>query len=102
MQSGQHATAAPATAGSAASGDPGNFNPGQLFATTCGWCHSAGGREPGKGPKLMGTTLTDGEIVYRIKNGKTGQMPAFGSALNDQQIAAVVAYIRNLKPEGAQ
>ena len=50
----------------------------------------------------MDTTLTDGEIAYRIKMGKTGQMPAFGSALNDQQIAAVVAYIRNLKPEGAQ
>jgi len=50
----------------------------------------------------MGTTLTDSEIAYRIKHGKTGQMPAFGSALNDQQVAAVVAYIRNLKPEGAQ
>jgi mono/diheme cytochrome c family protein len=104
MQSGQHATQAQAAAaaGSAASGGAGNFDPGQLFATTCGWCHSSGGRTAGKGPKLMGTTLTDGELAYRIKNGKTGQMPAFGSALNDQQVAAVVAYIRNLKPEGAQ
>jgi mono/diheme cytochrome c family protein len=48
----------------------------------------------------MDSTLTDGELTYRIRMGKTGQMPAFGSALNDQQIAAVVAYIRNLKPEG--
>ena len=104
MQSGQHATQAQAaaSAGSAAGGDAGNFNPKQLFATTCGWCHSSGGREAGKGPKLMGTTLTDSELAYRIKNGKTGQMPAFGTALNDQQVAAVVAYIRNLKPEGAQ
>ena len=103
MQSGQHATPPPAApAGSAASGDVGNFDPKQLFANVCGWCHSSGGREPGKGPRLMGTALTDGEIAYRIKNGKTGQMPAFGSALNDQQIAAVIAYIRNLKPEGAQ
>jgi len=103
MQSGQHATPAPAApAGSSASGDAGNFDPKQLFANVCGWCHSAGGREAGKGPKLMGTSLTDGEIAYRIKNGKTGQMPAFGTALNDQQVAAVVAYIRNLKPEGAQ
>jgi len=104
MQSGQHVTPAQpaASAASAASGDAGNFSPKQLFATTCGWCHSSGGREAGKGPKLMGTTLTDSEIAYRIKHGKTGQMPAFGSALNDQQVAAVVAYIRNLKPEGAQ
>jgi|KBSSwiStaDraftv2_1062776.scaffolds.fasta_scaffold860079_2 mono/diheme cytochrome c family protein len=103
MQSGQHATTPPpASAGSAAGGDAGNFDPKQLFANVCGWCHSSGGREPGKGPKLMGTSLTDGEIAYRIKNGKTGQMPAFGTALNDQQVAAVVAYIRNLKPEGGQ
>ena len=25
----------------------------KLFAGTCGWCHSAGGRVAGKGPKLM-------------------------------------------------
>jgi len=106
MQSGTHtgtpeATSAAPTAASAPDGAAG-FDPKQLFATVCGWCHSSGGREAGKGPKLMDTTLTDGEIVHRIKMGKTGQMPAFGSALNDQQIAAVVAYIRGLKPEGAQ
>ena len=49
----------------------------------------------------MGSTLSDGEIRYRIRVGKTGQMPAFGSALNEAQITAVVAYIRGLKPEGA-
>jgi mono/diheme cytochrome c family protein len=73
-----------------------------MFATVCGWCHSSGGREAGKGPKLMDSTLTDGELIYRIKNGKTGQMPAFASSLNDQQLAAMVQYIRNLKPEGAK
>jgi mono/diheme cytochrome c family protein len=50
----------------------------------------------------MGSALSDGELAYRIRVGKTGQMPAFGSALNEQQIAAVVTYIRGLKPEGAQ
>jgi len=106
MQSGAHASApqAPSAAvpDAAAASAAGAFDPRQLFANVCGWCHSSGGREAGKGPKLMGTTLTDGELAYRIKTGKTGQMPAFGSALNDQQIAAVVTYIRNLKPEGAQ
>ena len=42
----------------------------KLFAGTCGWCHSGGGRVAGKGPKLMDTTLTDAEIVQRIKVGK--------------------------------
>jgi mono/diheme cytochrome c family protein len=103
MQSGQHATPPPAAApATAASGTGGHFDPKQLFANVCGWCHSSGGREAGKGPKLMGTELTDSELAYRIKNGKTGQMPAFGTSLNEQQIAAVVAYIRNLKPEGGQ
>lgn len=106
MQSGAH-MAQPEAASAAASGAPvaagaAAFEPKQLFANVCGWCHSSGGREAGKGPKLMDTALTDNEIVYRIKMGKTGQMPAFGSALNDQQITAVVAYIRNLKPEGKQ
>lgn len=105
MQSGQHAGASAPTAAAAPSATAASdaaFDAKQLFASVCGWCHSSGGREAGKGPKLMNSALTDGEIVYRIKMGKTGQMPAFGSALNDQQIAAVVAYIRNLKPEAAQ
>ena len=105
MQSGRHAAdaasaaaATPAPAASAA----GAFDPKQMFATVCGWCHSRGGREAGKGPKLMDSQLTDGELAYRIKNGKTGQMPGFGSALNEQQVAAMVAYIRALKPEGGE
>jgi len=104
MQSGPHiqgapadkgATAAqPAPAGAGAAG----FDVNQLFAGTCGWCHLKGGRETGKGPKLMGTTLTDAEIVSRIRNGKPGQMPAFGTAFSDEQMKAIVAYIRELKP----
>ena len=69
-----------------------------LFATSCGWCHSAGGREAGKGPKLMGSALTDDELVSRIRNGKTGQMPAFKDAFTDQQMRDIIAYIRGLKP----
>jgi len=75
------------------------FDVKHLFANTCGWCHSNGGREPGKGPRLMNTTITDGEIIYRIKNGKTGYMPAFGGQFNEDQLKAIVAYIRALKPE---
>jgi mono/diheme cytochrome c family protein len=73
-----------------------------MFATVCGWCHSSGGREAGKGPKLMDSPLSDSELIHRIKVGKTGQMPGFASTLNEQQMAAMVQYIRNLKPEGAK
>ncbi|MBV8399803.1 MAG: cytochrome c [Acetobacteraceae bacterium] len=68
----------------------------QLFATTCGWCHSQGGREAGKGPKLAGTQRSDEFIINRIKNGKPGQMPGFAATLNDQQIHTILAYIRSL------
>ena len=44
----------------------------QLFATTCGWCHSDGGRAAGKGPQLMNTKRSDDFIRNRIKNGKEG------------------------------
>lgn len=74
----------------------------KLFANTCGWCHSSAGREAGRGPKLMETTLTDAQIVQRIKQGKPGAMPAFGSAFNDEQINSIVRYIRDLKPQGGE
>jgi len=76
------------------------LNVEKLFANTCGWCHSAGGRVAGKGPKLMGTTLTDAEIIHRIKVGKPGAMPAFGGDFNDQELQTIVAYIRGLKEDG--
>ena len=56
------------------------------------------GQEPSKpGPMLMGTELTDAQIVSRIRTGKAGQMPAF--AFTDDQLRAIVVYIRALKPE---
>jgi mono/diheme cytochrome c family protein len=88
----------PATAAAGASG---NFDVEKLFANVCGWCHSNGGRTAGKGPQLMGTTLTDAEITRRIMLGKTGAMPAFGGQFNGDQINAIIKYIRDLKPDGA-
>jgi len=70
-----------------------------LFATTCGWCHSQGGRAPGKGPKLAGTERDDAFIVNRITHGKPGAMPAFGGTLTPEQITSLVGYIRSLPPE---
>ena len=108
MQSGRHAADAPSgeskaggqstAAVAAPPGAPAAVDVNQLFATSCGWCHFKGGREAGKGPKLMDTTLTDSEIIARIRAGKVGSMPAFGSTFNDAQLAAIIAYIRALKP----
>lgn len=71
-----------------------------LFASTCGFCHSDGGRAAGKGPQLMDTKRSDEFLRDRIKNGKEGAMPAFGQVLSDADIDAIIEYIHNLKPEG--
>lgn len=78
--------------------DSGQFDVGQLFATTCGWCHSDGGRAAGKGPQLMDSKRDDDFIRNRIKTGKEGAMPAFGSMFSDAQIDEIVKFIRALKP----
>ena len=74
------------------------FDPAQLFATTCGWCHSDGGRVAGKGPQLMDSPRDDDYLRNRIKNGKTGAMPAFGASFTDVQVDEIIKYIRALKP----
>lgn len=70
----------------------------RLFASTCGFCHSDGGRSAGKGPKLMDSPRSDDLIRDRIIHGKEGAMPAFGEVFSDAQIDAILNYIRSLKP----
>ena len=69
----------------------------QLFVGTCGFCHQDGGRAPGRGPRLADTERSDDFILNRIRLGKEGAMPAYGRAFSDQQLKALVAYIRSLK-----
>jgi mono/diheme cytochrome c family protein len=68
----------------------------QVFLNTCGFCHQDGGRAAGRGPKLSKSERSDEFIIDRIKKGKVGAMPAFGSAFSDGQIIAILAYIRGL------
>ena len=82
----------------AAAPEDAKFDPAQLFATTCGWCHSDGGRAAGKGPQLMDSPRDDDFLRNRIKNGKSGAMPAFGASFSDAQIDDIIKYIRSLKP----
>ena len=90
---------APALAQSAAPASDEPLDVHQLFATTCGWCHSGGGRVAGKGPQLMDSQRSDEFMHNRIKMGKSGAMPAFGETFTDAQIDEIIKYIRALKPE---
>jgi mono/diheme cytochrome c family protein len=79
-----------------AEASPNDIDGEQMFATTCGFCHQDGGRAAGRGPKLSKSERSDEYIIERIKNGKLGAMPAFGSVFSDGQIIAILAYIRGL------
>ena len=92
-------SARPASAQPAATApDDATFDVKQLFASSCGWCHSDGGRVAGKGPQLTNSPRSDDYLRNRIKIGKEGAMPAYGSAFSDAQIDAIIKYIRSLKP----
>lgn len=79
-----------------AEASPDDITGEQMFATTCGFCHQNGGRHEGRGPKLSNSERSDEYIIDRIKKGKGGAMPAYGSVFSDGQIIAILAYIRGL------
>jgi cbb3-type cytochrome c oxidase subunit III len=77
-----------------------------LFTNKCALCHEKNGagkanwRAKGQ-PDLRDPNWqkghTDAQIADSIRNGKEKFMPAFKGKLSDQEITAVVAYIRTLK-----
>ena len=73
----------------------------EIYGTLCAVCHQADGRGRDKiAPALVGSPFALGPpaIVVRImlhgKRGPTNVMPALGSLMTDEQIAAVLTYIR--------
>jgi|SRR5947209_709275 len=92
----EEATSAPAAGGDASAAiERGS----QAFISNgCGWCHQNGGRSTGRGPQLMDDSHDDNFLMSRIASGSPGRMPAFGQAIPFEDIQAIVAYIRSLKP----
>lgn len=69
---------------------------GALFDLSCGSCHGNDG-QGGIGPSLhgVGDRLDEDEARDVVAGGR-GRMPAWGDRLTDEQIDAVVAYVRDL------
>ncbi len=68
----------------------------QVFATAgCAHCHGADAQGGEVGPSLLdvGRRLKPEDIEKQVRNGGN-VMPAFGDALNGDQIANLVAYLR--------
>jgi mono/diheme cytochrome c family protein len=78
------------------------FEAGQeVYKGLCEACHQADGRGREKlAPTLLGSELAlgpDGVPIRVLLNGKEGQvglMPPLGASLTDDQVAAVLTYIR--------
>jgi mono/diheme cytochrome c family protein/glucose/arabinose dehydrogenase len=88
---------APLTAEESARFDAGR----RVYTNICQVCHQQDGRGQDKvAPKLVGSTLAlaRAEVTARIllngKEGTIGLMPAVGAVLSDDEVAAVLTYIR--------
>jgi mono/diheme cytochrome c family protein len=73
----------------------------EIYGTLCSVCHQPDGRGRDKvAPPLVGSPFALGppEVVVRImlhgKRGPTNVMPALGPLIADEQIAAVLTYVR--------
>ncbi len=76
----------------------------RVFKQKCSKCHAQDGTVSNHGRLIGATNLTDPEwqqrvddkrLVNSIKHGR-GQMPAFGEKLTEDQINALVLYVRML------
>ncbi len=70
----------------------------EVYAAQCASCHQNDGQGASSYPALAGSQLVTAEdpseTIAIVHEGR-GQMPAFGDSLSDEEIAAVVSYIRN-------
>ena len=78
------------------------FNAGaEVYKNTCIACHQPDGRGQDRlAPTLIDSTLAlaPADVTVRIllngKDGPVGLMPPLGATLNDDQVAAVLTYVR--------
>ena len=83
-------------------GDCGLAKPGQaVYEEHCAQCHRGNGEGlPGTFPALKNNPLVLGDpkaviaVVLEGRQGSRGRMPAWKETLDDQQVAAVVTFIR--------
>ncbi len=79
----------------------------EQFATRCSGCHGTDGRgissagTPNFTNRDFQAKLSEQQIADTIRNGKSGRMPAFGKELSNEQISALVTYVRSFPASSA-
>jgi cytochrome c6 len=73
----------------------------KLFEDTCADCHRVNGQGlPAQFPALDKNAFVLGDpgkvidTVLQGRKGKSGQMPSWKETFNDQQMAAIISYVR--------
>jgi mono/diheme cytochrome c family protein len=66
-----------------------------LYMLNCAHCHGTDARGD-EGPDLHDVLKSNGRIAAMIKNGVKGEMPKFGAKLNDDEVRALIAFVRSL------
>jgi cytochrome c oxidase subunit 2 len=82
------------------SGEAGSELGEEEWGGVCAKCHGPGG-EGGVGPRIAGSpTLTNRDALEDLVRNGRGDMPAVGSDWTDEQIDALIAYLRESPPSG--
>ncbi len=72
----------------------------EQFQGVCAKCHGLGG-EGGIAPQITGSpVLADREALEEIIRNGRGEMPAVGSGWSEEQVDALIAYLRESPPSG--
>ena len=73
-----------------------------LQAKQCRNCHALDGSGGKRGPDLgdVATRLTEDQLIRQVLQGG-GNMPAYGKNLSPPEVAALVAFLRTLRPPNA-
>lgn len=69
----------------------------EIYRQLCASCHArdlSGGVGPALGAGSAAAALDDDVLTDTISRGRGSRMPAFGQTLDEDQIARVVAYLR--------
>jgi len=72
----------------------------ELWEGVCAKCHGSAG-EGGIAPRIAGSpTLSDAETLERVVRNGVRTMPAVGAGWSDQQMRALIGYLRESPPNG--
>jgi mono/diheme cytochrome c family protein len=70
----------------------------RLFERNCAHCHGDDARGD-EGPDLHGLKKSDARITKVVTQGIKGEMPAFSTKLNAEDVKALIAFLRTLKED---